>query len=358
MNPRICWGSSMIKKLLKELYLPTHVALSFSIFVGSVIFAFCFGNPTWNYVQPDGSTSNYANIGATSSFAFVFAIWFIFDCFAHYEKDIKEKTKKILVLISHLGLIISLLVIYAVFLILRADFVVSWIYFLSFFLLEGLCLLVMYLEYRENEGKPDKSNLYILIGGAAIAFMTSLILAIILDYRIIFLFLIVAVLAGGFIGLEFFLKKTHKRIPFFEKEGSREKGLFIILFSAPMTISFLPIWVYSFKGYGEGYSVSWLILSLAYFLIPFFVMIASFIEEIGIKKRKARNTMRTTLSMITMFVGVIFLALAFAFYGNGSSYPLEACYYMVAVGFGDIIFGTIAFLYEELRRSNHEPKSE
>lgn len=348
----------MLKKFLKEFHLPTHIALSFSFFLASIVFALCFGNPSWNYYQADGSTSNYENIGATSSFAFVFGFWFLFDCFCYFEKDMKDKTRSILTLISDLGPILSILVIYTVFMALRSGFVVDWIYFLSFFILEGLSCFAIYLRYRGRGEKPLKAEIYIACGAVIASLIFSIIFSFTSDYRSIFLFLILLVVALGLIALEFFLAKNHKKSRFLDEKGGQEKGLFIILSSAPMSVSFLPIWVYSYKSYGEGYSSMWFTISFIYLLFSLAIMIASFIGEIVIKKRSMRNTARTIISSCCMFLGVLGVVLTTVFFGNGTYYPEEACYYMIAVGTVIFIFGVLSFLYQEIRRTNREPRPE
>lgn len=347
----------MLKKFLKAFHLPTHVGLSFCLFCSSVIFALCFGNPSWDYAQPDGTLSNYANMGASSSFAFIFGLWFVFDCFCYFEKNIKEKTRNILLLISDLGLVMSIFVIYVIFAALCPDFVVGWIHFLSFFLVEGLCSFSIYLRYKERGEKPRKAELYIAGGFNVAALIFSIIFWIISSYRSIILFLLLLLAEGAFIGLEFFFRKSRKTNKVLEEKGGEEKGLFIIFSSASISVAFMPIWVYSFKGNGEGYSSIWLIISLIYLLSSLILMIASFIGEL-VAKRSMRNTLRTVISTIMMFIGGLGIALTSIFFASGTSYPLEACYYMVAVGVGFLLFGLFGFLYGEIRRANHEPRSE
>lgn len=342
----------MLKKFLKEFYLPTHVALSFSLFVGAVIFAFCFGNPMWNYdVQTGGTVSgNNANIGATSSFAFIFAIWFVFDCFCHYESDMKEKTRNILVLVSELGELLSLLIVYSLFILLRPDFVVGWIHFLSFALLVALSSFPTYLRYKERVEKPHKYELFIVSGGGIVALIFSIIMAI-FDYQCIFLLLILLVVIGAFVGLELFLKKKHKHIRVLERKDDKEKCVFIILSSAPICIAFMPLWNWAFKE-EAGYSSMWLVISLIYIISSIIFMAISIVGEFAIKERVTRNNIRSGVSIATMFIGGLGIVLTSALFNEGSAYPLEGCYYMVAVGIGFGIYGTISFLYGEIRRSN------
>lgn len=347
----------MIKKFLNEFYLPTHVALSFCFFVGSVIFALCFANPTWDYVQPSGSYSNYANMGATSSFAFVFGFWFIFDCFAYFEKSMKEKTRAIIALISEAGLILSLLVIYTIFIVLCPAFVVDWIHYLSFVILEALCCFSTYLRYKQRGGKLYKGEIVTAAIILVISLAFSIIFTIMKDYHVLILFAILIATMAGFVALEIYLKKNHKHNRALDETGGKEKGLFVILCGAPLIISFMPIWNRTFKG-SENTTLAWLIISILYLACSIVLFIASIIGEFFVKRRSTRNSIRATSAILMMLDGGVGIVVTSATFNSGRSFPLEACYYMVAVGVGFLIYGLLAFFYEELRRNHREPKED
>lgn len=278
----------MLKKFLNSIYLPTPLVISGCLFVASLVFSFCFTNPAW--ATQETTESSVARMGFGSGFAFLFAIWFILDCFAYFEKDMKDKTRFVFSMIVGVGEFVSFPVSYTLFAVYQSDRMAILMYILSFltlWLISGAGIYLRLLEKKNTNG-GRKEN---------------------------------------------------------------EKYTFIALILGTTMIAFMPLWNCLVIGSdGATNYHMWMFICIAYLATSYFMGAMAFVSEFKCDTPALKNTVRAIIAIAAMCIGALGIFLASMFVGD-SGYPTEGCYYMVACGIGFIFFGFLALLYEELRKS-------
>lgn len=283
----------MLKKIVKHFYLPSPLAISIVLFLASLVFAFSFTNPRWGSNLSDTAPSHMA-YGAVVPF--LFAASLIMDCFVYFEKDMKEKPRRIFSLCVGGFEFVALLVSFILYLSFSPERVIPQVFYPFMILSYALALYGIYIRVIERKRKE-------LIDLETETF--------------------VAMMAGCFLlGFMPLLNAFIYRDSLYTSMSMAAAISFIYIFYGLIATSF----------------------SLCLLYIP--------------KLQKIKFNSMSVLSAGALGIGVVGIVLATIYHNGGQGFPIETCYWVIAAGFVYFIIGVGAFFYTELRKANSLPVRE
>lgn len=280
----------MLKKIIANFYLPSPLAISGIFFIVSLVFAFSFTNPAWGSTLSDTAPSRMA-YGAVVPF--LFAASLVADCFAYFEKDMKEKPR--------------------------------WIFSLVVGIYEAFAILICFILYANFSPERVIASL----------FYPLLVLAL--------------ALAGYGIFIRAVAEKKRK------EHLDLEKETFFAMMMGCFFLGFFPLWNllilgsenYNSAAIGVGISLLYLIYGLTASVYSLLLIYVPTFQ-------KYKMTSMSVLSGGAIVVGAVGIVLATIYHDSGRGFAVQSSYWIIASGLAYFIIGVIAFFYNEIRKASLE----